>query len=86
MNNICRQIISRLTQTLDENSGTGKKLRTIYEDLGISLTDADGQLKSTYDILSELSEQWDSLSSNTQQYIALTSAGSNQVKLLAWNV
>ena len=79
MNNICRQIISRLTQTLDENSGTGQKLRDIYEGLGISLYDADGQLRSTYDILSELSQAWGTLDSNTQQYIALTSAGSNQV-------
>ena len=81
-----RQIISRLTQTLDESSGTGQKLRDIYEELGISLYDADGQLRSTYDILSELSEKWNTLSDNTKQYIALTSAGSNQVKLLAWNV
>ena len=74
-----RQIIARLTQTLDENSGTGQKLTKIYADLGISLKDDEGQLRSTYDILGDLAEQWDKLDSNTQQYIALTSAGSNQV-------
>lgn len=80
MNTIfCRQIIARLTQTLDENSGTGQKLNKIYADLGISLRDSEGQLRSTYDILSDLSEQWGNLDGNTQQYIALTSAGSNQV-------
>lgn len=86
MNNICRQIISRLTQTLDDSSSTGAKLTEIYTGLGISLTDSEGQLRDTYSILKDLAVQWDDLDSNTQQYIALTSAGSNQVKLLAWNV
>ena len=32
-----------------------------------------------YDILGELAGQWDTLDTNTQQYIALTSAGANQL-------
>ena len=75
-----RQIVSRLTQTLDEESKTGGNLTKIYEELGISLKGSDGQIRSTYDILSDLSKQWNSLSKNQQQYIALTSAGSNQVE------
>ena len=74
-----RQIVSRLTQTLDENSKTGKALTDIYKGLGISIKGSDGQIRSTYDILKDLSKQWNSLSKNQQQYIALTSAGSNQV-------
>ena len=75
-----RQIVSRLTQTLDENSKTGKALTDIYEGLGIAIKGSDGQIRSTYDILADLSKQWNSLSKNQQQYIALTSAGSNQVE------
>ena len=75
-----RQIVSRLTQTLDEDSKTGGKLTKIYKDLGIAIKGSDGQIRSTYDILSDLSKQWNSLSKNQQQYIALTSAGSNQVE------
>lgn len=75
-----RQISSRLTQTLDESSSTGQKLIQIYDGLGIALTDSQGQIRSTYDILADLAKQWDSLSTNEQEYIALTSAGSNQVK------
>lgn len=75
-----KQISSRLTQTLDESSSTGKKLKEIYSDLGISLVDEEGQIRSTYDILKDLAAQWDSLSTNQQEYIALTSAGSNQVQ------
>lgn len=74
-----RQIVSRLTQTLDENSKTGENLRNIYKGLGIAVKGSDGQIRSTYDILSDLSQQWNGLSKNQQQYIALTSAGSNQV-------
>lgn len=74
-----RQIVSRLTQTLDEDSKTGAKLTQIYKDLGIAVNGSDGQIRSTYDILADLSKQWNSLSKNQQEYIALTSAGSNQV-------
>lgn len=75
------QISSRLVQTLDESSSTGKKLIDIYGDLGIALKDeVTGQLRSTYDILSDLSERWDGLSKNQRDYIALTSAGANQVR------
>jgi TP901 family phage tail tape measure protein len=73
-----RQIIARLTQTLDDSSSTGKKLKQIYSDLGISIKDEQGNLRSTYDVLDELSTKWDALSTNQKQYIALTSAGANQ--------
>lgn len=73
------QINSRLVQTLDDSSSTGNKLRDIYGSLGIELKNGEGQLRSTYDILKDLSLQWETLDSNTRQYIALTSAGANQV-------
>lgn len=72
-------ILSRLSQVVDENSDTGKALTQIYNDLGIALFDSSGQMRDTYDILKDLSGQWDSLDRNTQNYIALTSAGSNQL-------
>lgn len=72
-------IFSRLAQVVDENSDTGKALTQIYNDLGIALYDSSGQMRSTYDILADLASQWDSLDKNTQQYIAITSAGTNQL-------
>ena len=74
------QISSRLTQVLDDSSKTGAKLKDIYGGLGIALMDSNGQIRSTYDILKDLSKQWDGLTKNEQEYIALTSAGSNQVQ------
>lgn len=75
-----RQISSRLVQINDSTSSTGKKLKKIYDDLEISVYDSNGQLRSTFDILKDLSEQWDDLDTNTKQYIALTSAGANQIQ------
>lgn len=72
-------IFARLAQVVDENSDTGKQLTEIYNDLDISLYDATGQMRSTYDILHDLSKEWGSLDKNTQQYIAITSAGTNQL-------
>lgn len=72
-------IFSRLAQVVDENSDTGAKLTEIYDNLGIALYDSSGQMRSTYDILADLASKWDSLDKNTQQYIAITSAGTNQL-------
>ena len=72
-------IFSRLAQVVDENSETGQKLTEIYNSLGIALYDSSGQMRSTYDILADLASQWGSLDKNTQQYIAITSAGTNQL-------
>nr|DAU29749.1 MAG TPA: tail tape measure protein [Caudoviricetes sp.] len=72
-------ISSRLSQVLDDTSDTGKKLVAIYDDLGISLYDSSGQMRSTYDILSDLHDVWGTLDTDTQKYIALTSSGTNQL-------
>ena len=68
-----------MSQVTDANSDTGKKLTDIYDGLNIALYDSEGQMRSSYNILSDLSTKWDSLSKNQQNYIALTSAGSNQL-------
>ena len=72
-------IFSRLAQVVDKNSDVGQKLTGIYNSLGIALYDSFGQMRSTYDILADLASQWGSLDKNTQQYIAITSAGTNQL-------
>ena len=74
---------SRLTQVVDENSTVGKQLTEIYEGLGIALYDTDGQLRSSYDIFSDLSQIWGTLDKNTQNYIASVQAGTNQFQNFA---
>lgn len=78
---------SRLVQIVDDSSSTGKALKEIYEQLGIQLFDTEGQLRSSYDIFYDLSQIWDSLDTNTQNYIASVQAGTNQFQnFAAWNL
>lgn len=74
---------SRLVQITDESSSTGKALKEIYEELGITLFDQEGQLRSSYEIFSDLAEIWDTLDTNTQNYIASQQAGTNQFQNFA---
>lgn len=39
----------------------------------------DGQLLSSYELLGNLAEKWETLDTNTQNYIAATIAGTNQL-------
>lgn len=66
---------SRLVQVVDDSSSTGKALKEIYEELDIALFDANGQLRSSFDIFTDLAEKWDTLDVNTQNYIASVQAG-----------
>lgn len=66
---------SRLNQVVDEGSTIGKQLISIYEGLGIELFDANGQLRSSYDIFSDLAKIWPTLDKNTKSYIASVQAG-----------
>ena len=66
---------SRIVQVVDDSSTTGKALKEIYDELGIALFDSEGQLRSSYDIFYDLSQIWDTLDTNTQNYIASVQAG-----------
>ena len=74
---------SRLVQIVDDSSSTGKALKEIYDELGITLFDANGQLRSSYDIFYDLSQIWNTLDTNTQNYIASVQAGTNQFQNFA---
>lgn len=51
--------------------------------MGIALYDSEGQLRSSYDILYDLSQIWNRLDTNTQNYIASQQAGTNQFQTFA---
>ena len=72
-------IFNNLAQVLDDASSNGKKIAAIFDDLGVSMYDMDGQLLSSYELLTNLSEKWDGLDTNTKNYIASTIAGTNQL-------
>ena len=81
-------IMAALAQVLDENSSNGKKITKIYDDLGVSMFDTNGQLKSGFDLLQGLAGKWNTLDSNTQKYIATTIAGKQNCpfKVNCWEV
>ena len=53
------------------------------KDYGVSIYDASGELRSTYDILVDLAPAWDRMSKAEQVALGNTLAGTNQYKILA---
>lgn len=53
------------------------------EEYGIQVEDTNGNLKSTYDVLSELKPKWDSMSEAERVALGDSIAGTNQYKVLA---
>lgn len=49
----------------------------------VEITDSNGNLRSTYDILASLASKWDRLEDSQQQEIGQAIAGQNQFKVLA---
>ena len=49
-------------------SSSFKKKEEIFNSLGISLRDNEGQFRKTYEVLSDLSEAWKSLDEIQQEY------------------
>lgn len=72
-------IMANLAQVLDPASSNGKKIVEIFNNLGVSMYDANGQLKSGFDLLQGLYDKWGDLDGNTQKYIATTVAGTTQL-------
>nr|DAK83627.1 MAG TPA: tail tape measure protein [Caudoviricetes sp.] len=72
-------IMANLASVLDDTSSNGKKIKQIYDDLELSMTGMNGQMKSGYDLLSDLAGEWSGLSADTQKYIATTIAGTTQL-------
>lgn len=68
-------IQSRLNQIVDESSSTGKALSAWYKEHNIEIFDQAGQLKSLYDIASQVAEIWDTLSTNEKDYYLNQQAG-----------
>lgn len=67
---------SRLNQITDESSSVGKALSDWYEQHGIDVYDKQtGQIRSLYEILSDLAPKWKDLTKNEQAYYLNQQAG-----------
>lgn len=76
-------IQSRFNQIVDESSSTGKNLLKWYTEHGIAVKDEAGQLRSLYDVMSDLAPKWNSLTKNEQSYFMQQQAGARQSQNLA---
>lgn len=76
-------IQSRLNQIVDESSDTGKALTAWYVEHNIATKDAEGQMRSLYEVLSDVAKIWPKLTKNEQMYYLQQQAGTNQTQNLA---
>ena len=74
---------SRLNQVIDESSSTGQALTEWYKEHNIAILDQQGQLRSLYDVLTDVAKIWTTLTKNEQAYYLNQQAGANQSQNLA---
>lgn len=66
---------SRLNQVVDESSSTGQALIAWYKEHNIALLDQEGQLRSLYDVLTDVAKIWPTLTTNEKDYYLNQQAG-----------
>lgn len=74
---------SRLNQVIDDSSTTGQALTEWYQKHNIAILDQQGQLRSLYDVLTDVAKIWPTLTKNEQAYYLNQQAGANQSQNLA---
>lgn len=73
----------RLNQIVDESSDTGKSLTKWYQEHKIAVKDDEGQIRSLYDVLTDVAKIWPTLTKNEQMYYLQQQAGTTQTQNLA---
>lgn len=71
-----------LNEDGEQVAGMAASMQEEFDKLGISLLDEQGQIKSTYEIFSELAEIFPKLDKNTQTYYASLIGGKTQVDVV----
>jgi len=77
--------ISQRLRGVDEDGssidGLGAELQESFGSIGVNIEDANGELRSTYDILSDYANVYDTLDSKQKQYFAELASGKRQVNV-----
>lgn len=77
--------ISQRLRAVDEDGnaidGLSAELEEAFGKIGVAIEDANGELRSTYDILSDYAKVYSTLSSEQQQYYAELASGKRQVNV-----
>lgn len=74
---------ARLNQIVDESSDTGKALTKWYQEHKIAVKDDEGQIRSLYDVLTDVAKIWPTLTKNEQMYYLQQQAGTTQTQNLS---
>lgn len=75
--------LQRMNDETDELSQLVPQLEDEFNQLGLTLIDQDGQLKSVFDILNDLSTVYEDLDKNTQAHLNFLISGTRQSVVLA---
>jgi TP901 family phage tail tape measure protein len=79
-------MISQRLRGIDEDGnaidGLAPKLKSAFGAVGVEIEDVNGNLRSTYDILSDYAKIQDTLTTKQKQYLGELAAGNRQVKVL----
>lgn len=67
--------------SVESVDGLSSKMQEEFSQIGVSITDANGQIRSTYDILTDIGAQWPKLTQNQKAYYAELAAGKNQANI-----
>lgn len=77
--------ISQRLRAVDEDGseidGLSAELQNAFGSIGVTIQDANGELKSTYDILSDYAKVFPTLTSEQKQYFGELAAGKRQVSV-----
>ena len=80
---ILNQRLRGISESGDEIEGLAPKLQSAFKEIaGIDIADANGELRSTYDIIADLAKVADTLGSKERQYLFELAAGNRQVSVL----
>lgn len=69
---------NKINEETGEMNEDLNKVQTAIESVGVEFLDSEGQIRSFYDIVQDLSAGWGDLDKNTQAYIATQAAGVRQ--------
>ena len=76
-----KSMLARFNKINEETGDMNEDLnevQTAIESVGVAFTESDGQIRSFYDIVEDLSGVWGDLDKNTKSYIATQAAGVRQ--------
>lgn len=77
------QRLRGISEDGEEIDGLLPKLQKAFKEYAdIDIQDQNGELRSTFDILSDLADKWDTLTSKQKQYLGEKAAGNRQSKVL----